>query len=62
MLGPWAPERHSSCYWSIRKFLVGPKIFRRSDLIVLDDQAGAVPYLPLNELGQNRNRTQGGNQ
>ena len=38
------------------------EIFRRSDLIVLDDQSGAVPYLPLNELGQNRNRTQGGNQ
>lgn len=38
------------------------EILGRSDLIVLDGQAGAVPYLPLNELGQSRTRPQGGNQ
>jgi membrane protease subunit HflK len=35
------------------------QILQRSDLTVLDGDAGAVPYLPLNELG--RNRAQGGN-
>lgn len=29
-------------------------VLGRSDLLVLDGQAGAVPYLPLNELGNNR--------
>jgi len=38
------------------------RLLSRSDLIVLDDSAGAVPYLPLNELGQNRTRRTGGNQ
>lgn len=37
-------------------------ILGRSDLMVLDGESGAVPYLPLNELGQNRTRPQGGNQ
>ena len=36
------------------------RVFQRSDLLVLDGDAGALPYLPLNELGQSRNRTQGG--
>ncbi len=36
------------------------RVFARSDLLVLDGEAGALPYLPLNELGQSRNRTQGG--
>ncbi|MDG1418330.1 MAG: FtsH protease activity modulator HflK [Maricaulis sp.] len=35
------------------------QILQRSELTVLDGDAGAVPYLPLNELG--RNRAQGGN-
>lgn len=29
-------------------------VLGRSDLLVLDGEAGAVPYLPLNELGNNR--------
>ncbi|MEA1942661.1 MAG: FtsH protease activity modulator HflK [Pseudomonadota bacterium] len=37
-------------------------VIGRSDITILDGQAGAVPYLPLNELGQNRTRSQGGNQ
>lgn len=36
------------------------RVLARSDLLILDGGAGAVPYLPLNELGQSRNRTQGG--
>ncbi|MBR9825880.1 MAG: FtsH protease activity modulator HflK [Alphaproteobacteria bacterium] len=31
-------------------------IIGRSDLLLLDGQAGAVPYLPLDQLGQNRTR------
>lgn len=38
------------------------RVIGRSDITILDGQAGAVPYLPLNELGQNRTRSQGGNQ
>jgi len=38
------------------------QLLGRSELIVLDGEAGAVPYLPLNELGQNRSRNTGGNQ
>lgn len=36
------------------------RVLARSDLLIMDGGAGAVPYLPLNELGQSRNRTQGG--
>lgn len=38
------------------------RVIGRSDITILDAEAGAVPYLPLNELGQNRTRSQGGNQ
>ena len=38
------------------------RVIGRSDITILDGQAGAVPYLPLNELGQNRTRSQGDNQ
>ncbi|MHA6287119.1 FtsH protease activity modulator HflK [Maricaulis sp. CAU 1757] len=38
------------------------RVLGRSDLIVLDGDAGALPYLPLNELGQSRRPAQGGNQ
>tara|TARA_R110000868_G_scaffold11516_2_gene56295 strand:- start:32427 stop:33590 length:1164 start_codon:yes stop_codon:yes gene_type:complete len=37
-------------------------VLRDSDLTILDSQSGAVPYLPLDQLGQNRTRPQGGNQ
>jgi membrane protease subunit HflK len=37
-------------------------LLSRSELIVLDGDAGAVPYLPLNELGQNRTRVGGDQQ
>tara|TARA_R110002072_G_C7939964_1_gene532399 strand:- start:1254 stop:2420 length:1167 start_codon:yes stop_codon:yes gene_type:complete len=30
------------------------QVLGRSELIILDEQGGAVPYLPLNELGRNR--------
>ena len=36
------------------------QVLGNSELVVLDGDAGAVPYLPLDQLG--RNRTQGGNQ
>jgi membrane protease subunit HflK len=38
------------------------QLLNRSELIVLDGDAGAVPYLPLNELGQSRRRNEGANQ
>jgi membrane protease subunit HflK len=34
------------------------RVLGNSELIILDEQGGAVPYLPLDQLG--RNRTQGG--
>ncbi|WP_417491252.1 FtsH protease activity modulator HflK [Maricaulis sp.] len=37
-------------------------VLRDSDLTILDGQSGAVPYLPLDQLGQNRIRSQEGNQ
>ncbi|MBO6729738.1 MAG: FtsH protease activity modulator HflK [Maricaulis sp.] len=36
------------------------QVLERSDLLLLDGEAGALPYLPLDRLGQNR--TRGGNQ
>ncbi|WP_300541336.1 FtsH protease activity modulator HflK [Maricaulis sp.] len=39
------------------------RVIGRSDITILDGEAGAVPYLPLNELGRNRVRnTQGDDQ
>ena len=43
------------------------QVIGRSDMIVLDGEAGALPYLPLDQLGRNRVRNpvrnaQGGNQ
>ena len=38
------------------------RVLGSSELIILDGEAGALPYLPLDQLGQNRVRTQGGNQ
>ncbi|ABI66316.1 MULTISPECIES: FtsH protease activity modulator HflK [Maricaulis] len=38
------------------------RVLGESDLMILDGDAGALPYLPLDQLGQNRGRAQGGNQ
>ena len=38
------------------------RVLGNSELIILDGEAGALPYLPLDQLGQNRTRNQGGNQ
>lgn len=35
------------------------RVLSRSDLVVLDGDVGAVPYLPVNELGQNRSNSGG---
>lgn len=36
------------------------QVLRNSELIILDGQGGAVPYLPLDRLGQSRTTEQGG--